>query len=110
MTERMEHVEVARARSDRGEVVLRRRLASATASGNPDVLELRVNGVYVMDSVETTSETALARARSLLPEGAKERAFWTETTAADGEMRVEAVVEAEMNIAVDAETLRRGAG
>lgn len=57
---------------------------------------------------KTLTETALARARSLLPEGAKERAFWTETTAADGEMRVEAVVEAEMNIAVDAETLRRG--
>lgn len=51
---------------------------------------------------------ALERARSLLPEGARERSFWTETAAADGEMRVEAIVEAEMNIAADAETLRRG--
>lgn len=56
---------------------------------------------------KTLTETALARARALLPEGARERAFWTETTAAEGEMRVEAVVEAEMNIAADAETLRR---
>ncbi len=54
------------------------------------------------------TEKALERARSLLPEGAKERAFWTETTAADGAMRVEAVVEVEMNIAADAETIRRG--
>ena len=45
---------MARARSERGEVVLRRRGAS--------VLELRVNGVFVMDTAETTTETALARA------------------------------------------------
>jgi spermidine synthase len=56
----VEYHEVARASSDRGEVVLRRRSdPEATA---PDVLELRVNGVFVMDSLETTAETALASA------------------------------------------------
>jgi spermidine synthase len=48
--------EVARADSDRGELVLRRRDGS--------VLELRANGVFVMDTAETTSERELAR-RSL---------------------------------------------
>jgi spermidine synthase len=62
VTDAVEHVEVARARSDRGEVVLSRRLADESPAGTPDVLELRVNGVFVMDNVETTSETALARA------------------------------------------------
>ena len=49
--------EVARAQSPRGEVVLRSR-------PGPDgpVLELRVNGVFVMDTLETTSERALATA------------------------------------------------
>lgn len=49
--------EVARARSPRGEVLLRRR----SVCGGPAVLELRVNGVFVMDTRETTSERALAR-------------------------------------------------
>jgi spermidine synthase len=49
-------VEVARADSERGELVLRRR--------DDDVLELRANGVFVMDAAETTSERELAR-RSL---------------------------------------------
>jgi spermidine synthase len=44
--------EVARASSPRGEVVLRRR---------GKVLELRVNGVFVMDTAETSTERALAR-------------------------------------------------
>jgi spermidine synthase len=48
--------EVARADSERGELVLRRR--------DGDVLELRANGVFVMDTAETTSERELAR-RSL---------------------------------------------
>jgi spermidine synthase len=52
----VEHTEVARAETERGDVVLRRR-TSATA---PDVLELRVNGVFVMDTLETTSEIELA--------------------------------------------------
>ena len=53
-----EYAEVARAESERGEIVLRRRVREHGA----DVLELRVNGVYVMDTEETTSEIALAAA------------------------------------------------
>src|SRR5262245_14157171 len=49
----MEYDEVARAASDRGEVVLGKR---------GQVLELRVNGVFVMDTAETGSEIELARA------------------------------------------------
>ena len=45
---------IARSVSERGEVVLRRR-------EHDDALELRVNGVFVMDNVETSSERALAR-------------------------------------------------
>lgn len=54
----MEHVEIARAESPRGEIVLRERRDENT----PTVLELRVNGVFVMDSLETSTERALARA------------------------------------------------
>lgn len=49
-------MEVARAETERGELVLRRR----TTSGTGDVLELRVNGTFVMDSKETSTEQALA--------------------------------------------------
>lgn len=49
----MEYDEVAAGRSERGEVLLRRRSDGA--------LELRVNGVFVMDTVETGSEEELAR-------------------------------------------------
>ncbi|WP_210648999.1 spermidine synthase [Nocardioides sp. SYSU D00065] len=52
----MESAEIARAETERGEVVLRRRTSEAAA----DVLELRVNGVFVMDTLETTSEIELA--------------------------------------------------
>lgn len=54
----MDYVEIARAETPRGEVVLRER---RTENG-PTVLELRVNGVFVMDTRETTSERALANA------------------------------------------------
>ena len=54
----MEYVEIARAESPRGEIVLRERREENT----PTVLELRVNGVFVMDTLETTTERALARA------------------------------------------------
>jgi spermidine synthase len=54
----MDYVEVARAESSRGEIVLRERRDENT----PTILELRVNGVFVMDTLETTSERALARA------------------------------------------------
>ena len=47
---------LARATSERGEVVLR----GYDEPGHPPVLELRVNGVFVMDTRETTTEIALA--------------------------------------------------
>ena len=54
----MEYVEVARAENERGELVLReRREANA-----PSAYELRANGVFVMDTVEVSSERALATA------------------------------------------------
>jgi spermidine synthase len=60
----MEHVEIARAESPRGEVVLRERRDENT----PTILELRVNGVFVMDTLETTTERALAQAALALVE------------------------------------------
>lgn len=54
----MEIAEVARAETPRGEVVLRERVEDNA----PSVLELRVNGVFVMDTFETSSERALATA------------------------------------------------
>ena len=54
----MQYVEVARAESERGELVLRER----REEGAPSILELRANGVFVMDSAEFTSEQALATA------------------------------------------------
>ncbi|HEU4810700.1 MAG TPA: hypothetical protein VFT00_01035 [Nocardioides sp.] len=54
----MEYVEIARAESERGELVLReRRLEGARGS-----LELRANGIFVMDTLETSTERALATA------------------------------------------------
>jgi spermidine synthase len=58
-------MEIARAESERGEVVLRRRTSGAGA----DVLELRVNGVFVMDTLETGTEIELAAAAlALVPD------------------------------------------
>lgn len=54
----MKYVEVARAQSPRGEIVLRERREADSPLG----LELRVNGVFVMDTFETGSEKELARA------------------------------------------------
>ena len=56
----MEYDEVARTRSPRGEVVLRARHDPEAPDG-PHVLELRVNGVFVMDTLETSTEKELAR-------------------------------------------------
>jgi len=57
--------EIARAESERGELVLRRR----TTETGADVLELRANGVFVMDTLETTSEIELAAvALELVPD------------------------------------------
>ena len=54
----MEYVEIARAESERGDLVLRER----REDGAPATLELRANGVFVMDTLETSTETALAEA------------------------------------------------
>lgn len=51
----MQYTEVARADSERGELVLRER----REDGSRPVLELRANGVFVMDTEETSSETEL---------------------------------------------------
>ena len=58
----VEYVEVARAESPRGEVVLRERRDPEAGANAPVVLELRVNGVFVMDTLETGSEKGLATA------------------------------------------------
>jgi spermidine synthase len=55
-----EYVEVARAESPRGEIVLRERRDPDVGANAPVVLELRVNGVFVMDTLETGSERGLA--------------------------------------------------
>ncbi|GCD91245.1 methyltransferase domain-containing protein [Nocardioides sp. LS1] len=60
----MEYVEIARAESERGELVLRER----REEGAPTSLELRANGIFVMDTVETSSERALATAALALVE------------------------------------------
>jgi spermidine synthase len=58
----VEYNEVARAESPRGEVVLRERRDPDAGPSSPVVLELRVNGVFVMDTFETSSEKGLANA------------------------------------------------
>jgi len=55
----VDYVELARSESERGELVLRERRAD---SGGPVVLELRANGVFVMDTAEHATEVALADA------------------------------------------------
>lgn len=62
MSGELEYTEVARADSPRGEVVLRQRRDRDAGPGAPGVLELRVNGVFVMDTLETSSERGLAAA------------------------------------------------
>jgi spermidine synthase len=54
----MEYVEIARSESERGELVLRER----RPENGPTSLELRANGVFVMDTLEVGSERALATA------------------------------------------------
>jgi spermidine synthase len=54
----MEYVEIARAESERGELVLRER----RPENAPSSLELRANGVFVMDTLEVSTERALATA------------------------------------------------
>jgi spermidine synthase len=96
-----EYVEVARAETERGEVVLRRRIEERAA----DALELRVNGVFVMDTRETISETELAAAALDLVEhprrvvvGGLGLGFTTQRVLADP--RVEQVVVVELESAL----------
>ena len=65
MVTEVEYVEVARAESERGELVLRER---RPADGGPTSLELRANGVFVMDTVEVSTERAMAQAALALVE------------------------------------------
>ncbi|MGC4109589.1 MAG: hypothetical protein QM747_04015 [Nocardioides sp.] len=58
----MEYVEVARSETERGELVLRERRTPPDEGGGPTVLELRANGLFVMDTAEHASERALAEA------------------------------------------------
>jgi len=61
----VEYVEVARAETERGELVLRER----RPADGPTALELRANGVFVMDTVEASSERAMATAAlALVPD------------------------------------------
>jgi spermidine synthase len=53
------YVEVARSESVRGELVLREH---RPGDGAPTSVELRANGIFVMDTVETATERALAAA------------------------------------------------
>lgn len=91
-------VEIARAESARGEVVLRRRISELGA----DVLELRVNGVFVMDTAETGSEIDLAAvALDLVPDprdvvvGGLGLGFTTQRVLADPRVEKVMVVEIE---------------
>ena len=94
----VEYVEIARAESDRGELVLRER----RPENGPSALELRANGVFVMDTVEFSTERALATAA--LAEVAQPRAvvvgglglgFTMHEVLADSRVEKCAVVEVE---------------
>jgi spermidine synthase len=94
-------VEIARAESERGEVVLRRHTSGLGA----DVIELRVNGVFVMDTHETGTEIELAAAAlDLVPNprdvvvGGLGLGFTTQRVLADS--RVERVVVVEIEEAL----------
>lgn len=89
---------MARAESERGELVLRRRTQERTA----DALELRVNGVFVMDTRETSSEIELAAAAlALVPDprdvvvGGLGLGFTTQRVLADPRVERVMVVEIE---------------
>ena len=93
-----EYAEVARAESGRGEVVLRRRSSERAA----DALELRVNGVFVMDTQETSSEIGLAELALELVEDPRDvvvgglgLGFTTQRVLADPRVRSVRVVEIE---------------
>ena len=97
-TDEVTYTVVARAESPRGELVLRRR----SRGGAPDVLELRINGVFVMDTLETTSEIEMAAlALDLVPDprdvvvGGLGLGFTTQRVLADPRVEKVTVVEIE---------------
>ena len=94
----MEYAEVARATSERGELVLRER----RPDDGPTALELRANGIFVMDTREHTSERAMAEAAlALVPDprrvlvGGLGLGFTVLTVLADSRVERCAVVEIE---------------
>lgn len=98
MPDPLEYVEVARAESERGELVLRERRGPGATS----VLELRANGVFVMDTAEVSSERALATAALAQVEepravvvGGLGLGFTMHEVLADSRVEVCAVVEVE---------------
>ena len=97
----MEYVEIARAESERGELVLRERRHEGAATA----LELRVNGVFVMDTLETSTERALASAALEVVEnpravvvGGLGLGFTMHEVLADSRVEVCAVVEIEQSL------------
>jgi spermidine synthase len=97
----MDYVELARAESERGELVLRER----RAEDGPSSLELRANGVFVMDNVEVSTERALAReALSLVADpravvvGGLGLGFTMHEVLADSRVETCAVVEIEQDL------------
>ena len=96
-----EYAEVARAESSRGEVILRRR----EREGAAPVLELRVNGVFVMDTAETSTEEALAAAALGLVDDPRQvlvgglgLGFTTRRVLADPRVKAVTVVEIEESV------------
>ena len=93
--------EIARAENERGELVLRRRTTDAGAA----VLELRANGVFVMDTLETSSEVELAAlALDLVPDprdvvvGGLGLGFTLQRVLADARVERVTVVEVEESL------------
>jgi spermidine synthase len=98
----MEYVELARAESERGELVLRER---RPADGGPTSLELRANGVFVMDTLEVSTERAMAQAALTLVEepravvvGGLGLGFTMHEVLADSRVEKCAVVEVEPSL------------
>jgi spermidine synthase len=94
----VEYVEIARAESERGELVLRERRPES----GPASLELRANGVFVMDTLEVATERALASAAlAAVPEpsavvvGGLGLGFTMHEVLADSRVEKVAVVEIE---------------
>ncbi|GAA4755337.1 hypothetical protein GCM10023350_46000 [Nocardioides endophyticus] len=97
----MEYVEIARAESERGELVLRER----RPEGGPSSLELRANGVFVMDTLEVATERALAtealasvEAPAAVVVGGLGLGFTMHEVLADSRVEKVAVVEIEQSL------------